>query len=205
MSANKKSVSRNISLPFIVLFCTVLAFATGFFVAIKIYQGHITTQNQTPTNLSTFRQNPCELDGFAEKEQYLNNYTVKRGDTLLSISKTQLGDTSRVNEIINLNKDKYPTLSLENPFLETEWKLLLPHQRYGKTNGIINVIHGTLSKSNSGWSVHWRTGSVGVFPFEDLEKYSHLNLIHGDCITVVYQGMDLKTSFSMKALEIFKQ
>src|SRR6185437_15394945 len=46
------------------------------------------------------------------KDEFFQKYTAKPGDTLFSIAKSQLGDVSRVNELVNLNKTQYPTLSV---------------------------------------------------------------------------------------------
>ncbi len=62
----------------------------------------------------------CKDYGWNNGEDVLPNYTVKKGDTLLSISKKILGDPSRVQELINLNKGKYP-ISLKDSFIEQGW------------------------------------------------------------------------------------
>lgn len=68
----------------------------------------------------------CELKDASVFDEFLNQYVVKKGDTLLSIAKNQLNDTSRVQELIELSYSRYPSLSLNNPFIEVGWKLYLP-------------------------------------------------------------------------------
>jgi len=49
-------------------------------------------------------------------------YTVKSGDGLWSIAENSLGDGNRYKEIIEQNKDKYPSLQTSNN-LEAGWEL----------------------------------------------------------------------------------
>jgi nucleoid-associated protein YgaU len=45
-----------------------------------------------------------------ERETKEETYTVKQGDSLSSISQQLLGDRYRYSEIVEANKDKYPSL-----------------------------------------------------------------------------------------------
>jgi len=65
----------------------------------------------------------------AEGETFI--YTIKEGDSLLSIAGNQLGDSSRVSEAISLNKDGYPGLIDEPRLLQAGWKLELPLKNLG--------------------------------------------------------------------------
>ncbi|MFP5504022.1 MAG: LysM peptidoglycan-binding domain-containing protein, partial [Candidatus Sericytochromatia bacterium] len=53
-------------------------------------------------------------------------YTVKRGDTLTEIAQAQLGSWQRWRELVDLNKDRYPTLQSNPDFLAIGWKLQVP-------------------------------------------------------------------------------
>ena len=53
-------------------------------------------------------------------------YTVQTGDYLYSIAKKYYGDGSRYNEIIEANKDKYPSLLTNPALIYTGWTLTLP-------------------------------------------------------------------------------
>lgn len=203
---------------FLALLLVVVAFVAGLFTA-GIHQNQI--KKQAAKNLQAAiarnpQKNPCQLYGFGDIEQYMDKYTIKQGDSLLLISKTQLGDSSRINEIIALNKDKYPALALQNYFIEVGWKFLLPPQRYGITNGAIYVVHGNLSvrlsETHPGWETVWFNRSAGLFFRDDLKRYSHLNFKEGDCITVVYQvstptprNQILFNTDMLKVLEVLKQ
>jgi len=53
-------------------------------------------------------------------------YTIKLGDSLNSIAKNELGDSTRLNEIVILNEEAYPTLASQPSYLEAGWKFKLP-------------------------------------------------------------------------------
>ncbi len=53
-------------------------------------------------------------------------YTVKSGDYLFKIAKEVLGDSSRWPEIVELNKDRYPSLLTNPALIYTGWVLKLP-------------------------------------------------------------------------------
>jgi nucleoid-associated protein YgaU len=53
-------------------------------------------------------------------------YAVKSGDFLTKIAREQLGNPERFKEIIELNKDKYPTLVKNPDLIYPGWTLILP-------------------------------------------------------------------------------
>src|SRR6185369_6433475 len=63
----------------------------------------ITNTTTTIAPASTLPDKPCSKNGPAQKWEYLISYTVKDGDTLDSVATTQLHDSTRVNEILQLN------------------------------------------------------------------------------------------------------
>ena len=67
----------------------------------------------------------CTRYGKAPKDEYLESYVVKQGDTLLSIARNQLSDSSKVYQLINLNNDNYPELSIKNSYIEPGWELYI--------------------------------------------------------------------------------
>jgi hypothetical protein len=91
----------------------------------------ITWPTPTPPTNIKFNEynvkNNCPLYGRIEdKNEYLTKYIVKSGDSLLSVANSQLKDNSRVGDIVYLNRDMYPQLSVDKPFLEKGWILYLP-------------------------------------------------------------------------------
>jgi|WetSurMetagenome_2_1015567.scaffolds.fasta_scaffold00353_4 hypothetical protein len=99
----------------------------GFYLGI-IYQ---TKQKQVmPTVVSKEESvvlNRCSKYGIDKNKNNLyDSYTVKKGDTLLSVAENQLHDVSRAGDIASINQDAYPGLSIKNPFIEVGYKLYLP-------------------------------------------------------------------------------
>lgn len=153
-------------------------------------QQKVSKNNQivNPQITKTQHATTCLKQGIQPKSDYLPVYTVKPGDSLLSIAKSELKDGSRVTELITLNSDRYPELSLSKPFIEQGWKLYLPPQNLGVTNGYIFVISGNVEINPSHkdlWGVSYSGGNGGTFSVEELTKNS---LKPGDCVSVLYQG-----------------
>lgn len=137
----------------------------------------------------------CAKQGLQPKSDYLQLYIVKPGDTLLSIAKTQLHDVSRVDELITLNKDRYPDLSLSHSFLEKDWGLFLPPLNQ-ITNGYIFMLSGNIQiypDNPTLWGVKTDQMSGGVFNVKDIPT----NLHEGSCVNVLYQGGSEMKLFSV--------
>ena len=83
---------------------------------------------------------------------FFQEYTVKKGDTLLSISKEKLQDPVKATDIITLNKEKYPSLSYNNQLqiLEPGWKLILPPAGLNTIGSSFAVSNGKLLEKKRG-------------------------------------------------------
>lgn len=90
-------------------------------------------------------QNNCSSYGTINKDLYLNEYVVQDGDTLLKIANRELGDDSRVDELIQLNKGLYPSLSIQSPTIEVGWKLQILPKIFPKSTGSIEGISGEIT------------------------------------------------------------
>ena len=78
-------------------------------------------------------------------------YTVQPGDYLIKIASEQMGDGSRWHELVELNKDKYPSL-LSNPnLIYSGWVLTLPAGSKGNSSstGSKSGSSSTLSGSDT--------------------------------------------------------
>ena len=139
-------------------------------------------------------------------EGFLDNYVVKKGDTLLSISKNVLGDVSRADELARLNHDKYPSLSTSKPFLEVGWVLNLPPEGVGRTNGLIFVETGKLSIGDEGWGTGYPQKSQR-YDLIDLDKAMFgQNIKEGECVIILYEGNDVSgVASGIRALKIIRQ
>ena len=58
-------------------------------------------------------------------EEKITTYTVLEGDTLWTIAESQLGDGTKYQEIIDLNKDTYPSLVTAPDELTVGWNLIV--------------------------------------------------------------------------------
>lgn len=59
-------------------------------------------------------------------ENKITQYTVQRGDSLYKISRNLLGKGSRWTEIVELNKDRYPSLITNPALIYAGWVLKMP-------------------------------------------------------------------------------
>ena len=136
----------------------------------------------------------CDKYARSGYEGYLPTYTVQSGDSLLSIAKQELS-AARVQEIVELNKERYPSLEERSPFLEAGWILYLPPEQAVSTNGKLIVTHGNISKSEVGWGINAPNQGTGPFDLSYLDRFfgDRNNITEGECITVIYQA---KSDFS---------
>jgi len=91
-----------------------------------------TTTTESTTNLQT------------------QTYTVKPNDCLTTIATQQLNSFKRYQEIINLNKDKYPSLLTDPGYLKIGWQLTLPSIEQQTSNSPQTVQTETTSNNPTG-------------------------------------------------------
>ena len=141
------------------------------------------------------------------KDKFLNVYTTVQGDTLLSISKKQLGDVSRVNELLNLNKSQYPTLT-QSSIIPAGSKLYVTPKDFPENTGDLWIAEGPVIESDLGHfvlmiSTNPNDGGEDI-DTNSTTKYMNgiTSIKRGDCISVVidYMGND-----SHNALVIWPQ
>ena len=90
------------------------------------------------------------------------DYTVVSGDYLMSIASRYMGDESRWPEIVELNKDKYPSLSSNPNLIYPGWVLTLPSGSTAPSSG-----SSTSSSSGSTSNVSYKgteSGSLASYP-----------------------------------------
>lgn len=146
-----------------------------------------------PVNSNQLVKYDCPLKGKLFTDAYFTDYTVKKGDTLLSISKDQLGTTDRVLDIVIQNKDKFPQLSLENNFLEVGWTLKILKPQYGPYSYILRRVTGRIAEySNNRIGMEWGTGDqVYFYPSEQTQLVGGNGFKVGDCVIITHAGLDL--------------
>lgn len=178
----------------------------GFYLGLKYNQNNtsidssssiantLNTVTASPFANPTTAVNKCKEYGYSSKDFYLRTYTVKQGDTLLSVAKNQLGNSSRVNEIVQMNKDHYPDLSINTPFLEVGWQLYLTPDFITSSSGDIVNLKGDISLTNDfDWRVKqaYENATVNTVYFNTntqfFNKEKELYKI-GDCVSIIMES-----------------
>ncbi|MFH1244489.1 MAG: LysM peptidoglycan-binding domain-containing protein [bacterium] len=134
------------------------------------------------------------------REDLYTSYTVKKGDSLLSVAKNQLNDTSRIGDIVAINQDLYPGLSIKSSFIEPGYKLYLPPsyvqrvEYIGSKPYLLHSYNGEISEilDNGMWRIHLNSQNLNhlvsisnqtLFLGKTKENYKI-----GDCISAIYSG-----------------
>jgi hypothetical protein len=195
-TGNMKSLiisPRNI----LILLIPPILLLTGFTVGLRYSDfrlkqfalgGGNTLPEKTDRMLADKLTGKCNEYGKSAKQDFLIPYKVKNGDTLLSIARDQLNDVSRVNQIIILNNDDHPSLSLERPFLEQGWFIYLPPPGITDFKDTLGQYKGEITlKPTPGeritWNMEMPTGLVPFVPkATDYDKYEK-----GDCIVLLME------------------
>jgi hypothetical protein len=139
----------------------------------------------TPTpqlSQNIVNNNICEKSGFAQKWEYLTSYTLKENETLQSIASSELNDSSRVNEIMQING--------VGPLIVGS-TLYLPPPSITKSSGNIKQVHGRLVKKDG---VNWQLSFNGdikgqsiiipSFWFKEIPDKDSYEI--GDCLTILF-------------------
>lgn len=148
-----------------------------------------------------------------QKENSCQIYTVKSGDNLWKVAQSQLGDGNRFKEIIEQNKEKYPSLASSNN-LNAGWELSIDCDQNEdiKTTGTKEATQENAPKSsytvkvkvkdkdnkpvaNAKVTMHSKvqtayTNQEGVAEFKDVEPGDHKVLI-------AYQGYEGQQSLNL--------
>lgn len=139
------------------------------------------TQSPEPTPL-IINKNICSKSGFSQKWEYLVGYEIKENDSVSEIAKTELNDSSRVNEIMQINGMNQ---------LVVGSTLYLPPASVAKSSGNIREVSGRLiAKDTNSWQISFNgaeDGQAVIIPsfwFADInDKDTHAV---GDCLTVLF-------------------
>ncbi len=161
----------------------------GILILIMVFLALYIFLKKTPNQFNQNGQSTiskCPQSGIANKQDYLRSYTVKGADSLLSIAKSELGSTSRINEIVELNKDRYPSINNISPFLEIGWILYLPPVTINSSSGKLEKISGIITrKDDAYWSINLGNGteSIPSYLFKNIQDKDSFNV--GDCVTLL--------------------
>lgn len=161
----------------------VLIIISGFFYFLGL--------NQNNSGVAKKLNREC-MYGFLSKNEFLQTYTVKKGDTLISVAENQMGNSGRVDELIELNKEKYPHLSITNGFLEIGFPLYLPPRGINSSSGDLVAINGKLvTQDANNWTVAVEKNNgmltYNIYPSEITNFDSKIKDDYepGDCLTAI--------------------
>ncbi len=144
----------------------------------------------------------CAMYGTSQnKDNLYIKYIVQPGDTLLLIAQKKLGSSSRVGDIVYINKDAYPGLSIQSPFIEQGWILYLPPS-YVKQIEVVGNNFPELLYAASGELVSTTPDGKWTIVLNSLNPKFGLNISSdtqfinkaktayqdGDCLRAVVQG-----------------
>lgn len=108
---------------------------------------------------------------------------------MLSIAENELSRNSRVEELIALNKQTYPQLSQQSPFIEIGWELLLPPKFVRSSSGYLVIYSGEIMAQNdSSLVLNFRAGIRGTEDGVMMYKEPHTrhfgkdSFVIGNCI-----------------------
>ncbi len=151
-------------------------------------QKNVLSDNTLPTAIPTTQvdlTSACEKTGASEKKEYLKSYILKEGDTINSIAKNELGDTTRNTEILTLN-DNISKMTVDSI-------LYLPPDSIKSSSGHIAQVSGRIVKMDEGsWQLSYGGGEKGPglwmpgFWFKDLPDKNNYHI--GDCVTVLFDN-----------------
>ncbi len=132
----------------------------------------------------------CTAGGYNQTgEGILDTYTVKSGDSLLSISKNIYGDSSRISDLVFLNKHTYNSLSTDSPFIEIGWTLLLPEKDIRIDSRGMTVSSGQVIKLDTDQIIIKTSDYSASYHFySDHTSLSLPDIKPGDCIHVYNSG-----------------
>lgn len=189
-------------MPIIYVVVITLLITLGF--SYFIYAKFNSISQKQVTTL-TKKENDCTYNGETSKDQFLDDYKVQPGDSVLLIAKRQLGNSSRVNELALLNLTRYPGfykapgIANLNPFLEVGWVLKVPSKRMPVTSGNLAVLSGQVINGIVGYDfgISRTSDEFGRYSYFNLDKDTineNKTVIKiGDCVTLLRDNVTMKT------------
>ena len=103
-------------------------------------------------------------------------YTVVSGDYLMSIASRYLGDESRWPEIVELNKDKYPSLTSNPDLIYPGWVLTLPSGSTAPSSGTVASSGGSNSSTSKVSYQGTESASLAAYTGGKLPPYEFISL-----------------------------
>ena len=200
----KHTTTNNPVLKIVSIIIFVLIPILGFVLGMR-YQSILSDDKQfiiqniqTTSVIQQNLDNNCKNNSRSDINEILVKYTVKQGDSLLSIARNELGDPSRIQELAVMNADKYPGLFsstgvlAQNPFLEQGWTMSLPPKWITNSSGQLDIINGVIFNIRSddkSMEISSKKDQSGHYATITLDKdtinQNKVNYKIGDCISAI--------------------
>lgn len=200
MSYKRKKVSKAINVMLISLIVLLILGLSYFFFT----KYEISSRGSQSTKMS--KANACKDNGETSADQFLDDYVVMHGDSLLLIAERQLGSRARVNELAMFNLTRYPgfysgTPGVPNlaPFLEIGWVLKVPPKWMPATSGNLVTLRGQIVDGVAGYDfgISRTSGEDGRYSYFNLDKdaVNQNGTIFkiSDCVTLLRDNVTVKT------------
>lgn len=148
-----------------------------------------TNYNETETATDT----SCKYQVYnSTGEPFLETYTVKSGDSLLSISKEIYGNTGKISDLVFLNKHTYNSLSTDSPFIEIGWVLLLPEKDITIDDRGMSISAGKVFSSDGNKLILKTTSSAPSYNFyKTPTSIPFDSILPDDCVVIYHGGTDI--------------
>ncbi|MBP7832233.1 MAG: hypothetical protein KA035_00460 [Candidatus Levybacteria bacterium] len=123
----------------------------------------------------------CPKSGVIPKDEYLVKYIIQEGDSMKSIAQKELGDETRVSEIITLNEGAQGIMAGSTVYL--------PPPDVAKSTGKLALVAGRIVRlDNAVWQISYGGGVDGLglaipaYYFSSVTNKADFKL--GDCVTI---------------------
>lgn len=128
-----------------ILFAATICYADTPFGDTKITDENKVSNSSIQTKVKKSNNTKSTKTKKNNNENKITQYTVQKGDSLYKISRNLLGKGSRWPEIVELNKDRYPSLITNPALIYAGWNLKLP----GSSNTNTTIANSSTTTSTS--------------------------------------------------------
>lgn len=119
-------------------------------VTISVTETSEVAASETATVAATETETSTETETETQKEETKTvEYTVVKGDYLIKIASKFYGDSSKWVDLVEANKDKYPSLLTNPNLIYEDWVLTIPNATSTNANGSSGSDSSATSSSTS--------------------------------------------------------
>ena len=153
-----------------ILLATSVCYAGNPFDDEKITVNNTSNSSSLETADINIKEDTSSAKNDTAEDNKTTEYTVQTGDYLFKIAKEVLGDSSRWPEIVELNKDKYPSLITNPALIYAGWVLTLPGGSSGSTTNTTASSSDIVSTDTGSESNSTVVNDVGLSNYTGVTK-----------------------------------